>query len=170
MTDIDDFDFQDEYDDEINDNDEGDSVGFFFKSFQIGGRRISLDDLPPCLRREEGDCYNCDFFSSENCRFLRDPHLIDEIRYLFSITKSEQNKQIEEFESKREAFIKALRTELLSHGRPLHYTVLAKIVSARYPKLDVTDKRVLLNLNWHPEIFEKLREGVYAVVKGKKTR
>jgi len=164
MNDFDDleFDNQDESDDELIDDEDFDGIGFGFRSLLIGDRYLSVHDLPACLKKEEEvDCYFCEFFSPENCKLRKDPSLMAELESLFDLFRLDQANIIEEHAERQEALISAIKTELKSHGRPLHYTVLVKIVADRHPELDVSEKSVLFIMSWHPEKFERVGKGVY---------
>jgi len=54
----------------------------------------------------------------------------------------------------------ALTQELRAHGRPLHYTVLARMLSERHPELDVTEGEVIGVLRSSRE-FRSISPGVY---------
>ena len=163
MDDFDDLEFenQDETDDEILDEEDFDGVGLGFRSLPVGDSYLFIHDLPACLKGEEFDCYFCEFFSPENCKLRNDPSLMAELNSLFDLYRLEQANIIEGQAERQEAFISAVQTELKSHGRLLHYTVLAKIVADRHPELDISEKSVLVSMSWHSDIFEKVDKGVY---------
>jgi hypothetical protein len=49
--------------------------------------------------------------------------------------------------------------ELSSHGRPLHYTIVTKIIKDRH--FEITDRAVYQILYRHPELFDRIDIGVY---------
>ncbi len=132
----------------------------------VDGVRISPYDCPDCLKWEEFDCDQCAFFSPETCPLLRDLFLMLDTRTFFVLYR-------ERFEAQRkrqQRLIRAVRSELQAHGRPLHYTVLARMVADRHPKLRVSERSVLKIMAHHPEVFEKVAEGVYRYRKASKHR
>jgi len=76
---------------------------------------------------------------------------------LFDIYK----KRRQDYEEHRNNVVNAIHTELKSHGRPLHYDVLTKIIQDRYPHLELTALNIVHFMAWHPEKFERVDEGVY---------
>jgi hypothetical protein len=123
----------------------------------IDGIYISPWDCPECLRRDTSRCIGCSFFDPMLCRLRFDPEvrcdlksILDDIRERMDAVRIEQGQ-----------FSIALSVELRAHGRPLHYTVLAQMMSDRHPALRVTESRVYKTLACFPEIFEKIDEGVY---------
>jgi hypothetical protein len=134
----------------------------------IGGVRISPYDCPDCLRGEEFDCSQCTFFIPQTCRLRSDSFLMQDTRTIFDIYRERRAVQrAAQFECQRK-LIRAVRSELQAHGRPLHYAVLARIVADRNPTLEVTEKSVLFVMAHHPNVFERVGEGVYECRKAKK--
>ena len=129
----------------------------------IGDVRISPDDCPDCLEREEFDCNLCVFFAPETCRLRRDPFQMRDIRTLLDIYRERRAAQLK----RQRKLIRAVRTELEAHGRPLHYAVLARMVADRHPKLQMSEHGVLGIMASHPDVFERVAEGVYRCVKSK---
>ena len=123
----------------------------------IEGRRVSPYDCPECLDTHEFNCNQCDFFAEWDCPLLRNPILIDDIRTIFDIHREWRAEQVR----RQQAFLRAIHAELREHGRPLHYTVLASIVADRYPELEVSESSVRGFLAYHPDLFERVAEGVY---------
>ena len=133
----------------------------------IDGVHISPFECPGCLEDEEViddesiDCFLCEFFSPDNCVFLYDESLRDEIKNLFDIYRQYNKDKYKEYIENREGLIQALIKELKAHGRPLHYSLLAEIVEDRYRSLKVTARMVLKIMAHRPGLFEKVSEGVY---------
>jgi len=123
----------------------------------IGGVRISPEDCPDCLRGEEFDCSQCTFFTPQTCRLRRDPFLMQDTRTILDIYRERRAVYVRH----QRKLICAIRSELQAHGRPLHYTVLARMVADRNPSLEITGKSVLMVMAHHPNMFEKVAEGVY---------
>lgn len=118
---------------------------------------ISPSHCPDCLKHEDFKCYLCDFFVPETCPMLYDPFLMQDVRTILDIWRERRAVQ----RRRKRALIRAVRSELQAHGRPLHYAVLARIVANRHPKLEVSEQGVLKIMASHPEKFEKVAEGVY---------
>ena len=119
--------------------------------------RISPDDCPDCLKSEEFDCNLCEFFTPEICRLRRDQFLVWDIRTLLDIYRERRAAQLK----RQQESIRAVRSELQAHGRPLHYAVLARMVRDRHPRLLTTEHGVLKIMASHPDVFERVAEGVY---------
>lgn len=129
----------------------------------IGGVRISPDDCPDCLRGEEFDCSQCTFFTPQTCRLRRDPFQMRDIRTLLDIYRERRAVQLK----RQQELIHTVHSELQAHGRPLHYAVLARMVADRHPKLQMSEHRILRIMASHPDVFERVAEGVYRCVKSK---
>ncbi len=123
----------------------------------IDGIHISPDDCPDCLKYEGFDCDLCTFLIPGTCKLLHDPIFMQDVGLLFDIYRERREKQLQ----RQEAILCVIQTELQAHGRPLHYTVLARMIADRYPTLPVTELGVLRIMALHPNIFEKITEGVY---------
>lgn len=54
-----------------------------------------------------------------------------------------------------------IHNELQAHGRPLHYTIITKIIQGRYPKIGITDRDIQRHLRQHSELFERVSPGVF---------
>ncbi|MBC7250088.1 MAG: hypothetical protein H5T62_07370 [Anaerolineae bacterium] len=129
----------------------------YYGELCVEGVRISLNHCPDCLKYENFDCYLCSFFAPETCPLLCDPFLMQDVETVISIWREHQAAQTR----RQEMLILAVRSELQAHGRPLHYTVLTRMVSDRHPELRVSERSVLLIMTHHPDIFERVAEGVY---------
>lgn len=123
----------------------------------IDGIRIVSSDCPECLKGEEGQCLGCSFFDAESCLLRHDPELRGDIKFILA----EARQRAAAKQARQRRFVKALRAELRAHGRPLHYSVLVKMMADRHPGLRITEARVLGALGSAPEMFEKTYEGVY---------
>lgn len=123
----------------------------------IDGRRVLPYDCPDCLQSDIFDCELCDFFAPWECRLLHHPSLMDEVRTILSIYRERQAARVK----RRRVLIRVIHSELQTHGRPLHYTVLARIVADRHPELGVSEGGVLRLVASHPHVFERVVEGVY---------
>lgn len=130
----------------------------------IAGVRISPYDCPDCLEREEFDCFLCEFFTPETCQLRRNPFLMRDFRTLLDLYRERRAIYLERRAAQlrhQQELIRAVRSELGAHGRPLHYTVLARMVSDRHPDLQVSEYSVLRIMASHPNTFERVAEGVY---------
>lgn len=127
-------------------------------SFWIEGRYFSIEDCPDCITWEGYECDLCDFFVPEDCPLLNDPFLLSDLRsdYLRRL------RFIEERRLEQEKLIRALVVELRAHGRPLHYSLLTRMIADRYPKLNPSLRSVSQTLSAHPNVFYKVVPGVYA--------
>lgn len=132
-------------------------LSFRNENVWVDGVLLTPHDCPECLLLEESDCDLCEFFEPEDCRLLRDPSTREDLRDLFDIYRVRTVAQRRRLES----LLLAIRSELQAHGRPLHYTVLARMVTAHYPRLRATEHRVRAVMAWHPEVFECVEAGVY---------
>jgi hypothetical protein len=125
---------------------------------------ITGKDYPLCLGQRTFECDLCSFFFEgrlENeCRLLRAKAertaIWDAIRPWVAM------------EQRRDALRKALETELRTHGRELHYTVLVRIIRERYPNLRsvATEYTVSRTLCSFPNTFERLVPGLYRLAPG----
>lgn len=123
----------------------------------IRGVPLSIYDYPECFESEEFDCEYCEFYSSEVCPFLRESYLSRDIKDLLDLRRERHKAYIEQ----QQSLLDAIGFELQSHGRPLHYTVLAQMVADRHPELQVTEWQTVRVMISHPEMFEWVAEGVY---------
>lgn len=123
----------------------------------IDGVRLSPHDCPDCLTGEEYDCGHCLYFIPSDCRLRRDPFLLQDVRVLLEIYRERRTLPFR----RRWALVRAIRSELETHGHPLHYSILARIVADRHRELGVSEKSVLLIMASHPEIFERVSVGIY---------
>lgn len=132
-------------------------LGYPSSAFFIDGVHFSADDCPDCLRRDVYECDVCTFYHPWTCRLRNKPFLMDEFRSLVGIWWEREAAQLR----RQRDLIRAIRSELRAHGRPLHYTVLARIVADRHPELEVSEQRVLRTMARHTRLFERVDEGVY---------
>ncbi len=125
----------------------------------ISGVHITPLDRPVCLKRDCGCRATCSFFDPACCPLRRDSELRYDLRLLLDMS-------LERFAAAaaaKQQLVRAVLAELRTHGRPLHYTVLSRMVADRHRYLYVTESRVLGTLKSFPGIFEKTGEGVYQV-------
>ena len=139
-------------------------VGLYGGTLYVNGLHIHLydDDKPACLRGEACDdipCEECEFLITQECLLQRDPYLAEEIDTLSEIYASQLKaaKDTEELAA-------VIYRELKSHGRPLHYSMIAEIVKGRHPELVVTDRRVYLIMGLHSEWFQCIEPGIYRAI------
>ncbi len=125
-----------------------------------GGIRIRLGDLPVCFgddSENQPDCQLCEFFSEEDCPLQRNIDLFSDAKTWFDIYKNSR----QEYEEHRKNVVDAIYTELKSHGRPLHYKLLTRIIQDRYPDLELNSYNIFHIMASHSEKFEVVGEGVY---------
>lgn len=64
----------------------------------------------------------------------------------------------------KENFLWTIYDELKGHGRPLHYTVIAKIVRGKFENFsNKTDRQVLGKMIQFKWMFTRISEGVYYI-------
>lgn len=130
----------------------------------IDESRILPDRCPDCLKHKDFDCSLCEFFAPETCKLLRDPIMMDDFRTVISIWRESRAAQLRQqaaYLRQQQELLDAIQSELQAHGRPLHHTVLTRMVADRNPELQVSERRVVMLMASHPWIFEKVAEGVY---------
>lgn len=136
-------------------------TGMFGKTIVVDGIRISQYDGPPCFYLKKKQiylqCNSCTFFSPHNCLLRYDEFLLDDIRRFTEI----REERAEAIEKRRRIITRTIQKELKAHGRPLHYSVIAKIIMSRYPKFRLNARGIFHYLLRHPELFEKVDSGVY---------
>ncbi|MBE2233208.1 MAG: hypothetical protein IAE85_06930 [Anaerolinea sp.] len=139
--------------------------------FSFRGDHLWLDDVhiqscdcPDCLQQEDFDCYACEFFSPDECVLLRNPSMQDDLRALFALYRDNRRLLAAQWEEKgrlHRRLVGAIQAELRSHGRPLHYSVIAQIVTDRHPSLDATEAMIIKVLARYPDVFNRVEVGVY---------
>lgn len=136
-------------------------TGMFGKTIIVDEVRFTPFNGPPCVQPDQPQtshqCDSCEYFSPSNCLLRLDEFLLDDINRLSAI----RSEHTEIAEKKRRAITKAIYRELKAHGRALHYTVITKIMMARYPKFQLKAHSVYHYLVRHPELFERVDAGVY---------
>ena len=136
----------------------------------VDGVRISPYNCPDCLKWGEFDCHHCAFFAPETCQLLHDPFLMLDTRTFFVLYRERFEEQGAAQLKRQQELIHAISSELQAHGRPLHYAVLTRMVTDRHPRLQVTEYGVLRIMSFHPDVFERVAEGVYKCKKASKRR
>jgi len=131
----------------------------------IGGISITPDDFPKCIGIGRtlplSQCMTCEFFSAVDCPLRHDPFLVHEAYILYAQRKRYIQEHKHEDERRRTSVLRAVYFELKEHGRPLHYEIIGKIISDRYPQLRLNSHKILHYMMRHPEKFEWVDEGVY---------
>jgi hypothetical protein len=137
------------------------ATGVFGKIIIVDGLKISLYDSPPCFRKKnvlsDEDCEACEYFSPRECLLRFDDYLFEDLNRFIAIRAEQQVEQVK----RKQIVSDIIHKELLSHGRPLHYSMISKIIIGRYPKLHLTENSIRRFLEWHPELFERIEEGIY---------
>lgn len=135
--------------------------GIYGNTIFVDGVRFSTFEGPPCIRlgQELVDvlCESCEYFSPINCLLKYDEFLVEDIKRQRRIELEHQAKIVH----RGRIVTKIIFDELKGHGRPLHYSVITKIIVARYPKLLLNERKISRYLLWHPELFESMGDGVY---------
>jgi len=150
----------------------GKKEGFYFANwlmpfmipFAMNGVRISPHEYPRCLEFDPFPCNTCQFFIPETCPVFLDRGNMALTRKGFNYYR----KLVYCIKGSFENIFDVAQSELLLHGRPLHFQVLSKILKTRYPSLGVTDRKLLKILRLNPIFFRKVDEGVYQTVPGVK--
>lgn len=136
-------------------------TGIYENNIIVDGIRLDKSDLPNCLKNDsefdEYRCYYCEFFSGHDCLLKFDPEFAEELLLLSNIHKE----KLIENEKRRKNIITTIYNELKTHGRPIHYSILCRMVVERYPKFKLNEKKVYKYIQWHPELFERIDIGVY---------
>jgi hypothetical protein len=133
------------------------SVQFHGYEVYLDGVRITPLDRPDCLKGRMGACWRCVFFMPAACRLRHDPFLVEDLTSILHASRGQYLRWLR----RQRALLGAMCRELQSHGRPLHYTVLAQMIAHRFPHVGASESSVLHMLAGHPEKFEKVGEGVY---------
>lgn len=136
-------------------------TGIFGKTIIVDGLKIPANGGPPCLSGgnvvSEEDCETCEYFSSKECLLRYDSYLFEELNQFLAIREEQQVQQIK----RSKAISKIIHYELKAHGRPLHYSMISKIITSRYPKLHLSEKGIRRFMDWHRDLFERVEEGIY---------
>jgi hypothetical protein len=136
-------------------------TGLFSRMIMIDGVKITLFDGPKCIQwgqtPSEDECEYCEFFSPLNCLLKFDALLFEDLHKFSAILQE----KIAKVARRAKKVSRVIYNELQAHGRPLHYTVIAKIIRGRYPKIEISDHSMQRYLLWHPELFEKMDSGVF---------
>lgn len=123
----------------------------------IQGIRITPSDCPDCLQHDEFDCDECTFFIPDDCRLLHNPQMCTELRRHLDVARDRLRKE----RNRRVALQKAILHELQTHGRPLHYTIVAQILVERHAHLSPRPLQILRVLQTSSTLFECVSEGTY---------
>lgn len=133
--------------------------GLFFPSevFRVGDIHVTPYNCPECLSSEQFDCDVCSYFSPKECVLLRQPDLQQDLRLLLNIAR-ERNIN---FRRHHVELRQAIHAELKAHGRPLHYSIIVRMVAERFPHLEARPMRVLRILTHNPDLFACVVEGTF---------
>jgi len=135
--------------------------GMFGSKFFVRGIPISPYDYPVCIEigqaPQKSYCYSCEFFAESDCPIRDDDELLRDTKVLFA----SRRRYWQDNREKQNVALEAIFHELKTHGRPLHYEIITKIIKDRYPKLGLRPKEVLRIMGWHSEKFERVDSGVY---------
>ncbi|MEN6622987.1 MAG: tetratricopeptide repeat protein [Smithella sp.] len=138
-----------------------DETGIYGKSVIVAGIKIVPEEAPPCLHLDpdfdDTACDSCDYFSEYDCLLKTDVYLVDDLN---RITLSRVDQYVAA-KRRKNTIVKIVYEELRAHGRPLHYSVIKRIVDGRYPKLKVTEDMIYHLVYEHSDLFERIDNGVY---------
>lgn len=133
--------------------------GLVFPSevFRVGDVHVTPYECPECLHYDEFECEECSFFSPTDCVLLSNAQRRKELRTFLDIAR-ERNLA---YRRRQLAIRQAIFHELKMHGRPLHYTIITKILVERYSYLNPRPKGVLSLLARNPSLFVCVYEGTF---------
>lgn len=137
----------------------------FKTPFLFHGISISVTHYPICLDTDHFSCKTCRFFERKTCPIWLDKKNFDLTHEGFCGYKYYLYKPRGIGRRDGDLF-NAIQTELLSHGRPLHYSVLTSIVHDRHPELKVAPDKVNTILRINPIFFCASGKGVYHAYPG----
>jgi hypothetical protein len=128
-----------------------------WRSFYFLGLKIEIGDPPFCLMENEWDNWeDCD--SCENS-LIRCPLEDRDCRNVARIIL-EQKKSYYEYNSEElDLLFRIIYAELLHHGRPLHYTVIQKMIVTKFPEYTNNEKLIYQVLLSYKEKIERVNEG-----------
>ena len=141
------------------------TAGLGYEALWVEGVMLTPDRCPDCVKNGDGDCAFCEYFAPKDCPLLADAFLWRDVCTIIAIWRERRWRQWEG-EERRWMLLTAVYAELRAHGRPLHFSVLTRMVQDRYPELEVTSHIVLLTMAAHPDRFVKVRQGVYRCQSG----
>lgn len=147
----------------------GTKEGFYFANwlmpftlpFHFQDVAITPSHYPLCLEGQTFPCNTCTFFTPDQC-----PILEDKININLTIKGFEfYRKAIFVPKGRCDDIFDAIHKELLTHGKPLHYKVLIRILIDRYPDLPLKPQKVLNILRVNPIFFKDCGDGVYGAIR-----
>ena len=124
-----------------------------FQVHYVDGVPITGRDYPVCLESDAFECDLCEFFFDDECRLRRSKAYREAVWEVIEPWVEQ--------EREKGTLRQAVADQLESHGRALHYSVIARMIRQRYPHLEATEARVLRVLYGCPELFEQLGPGLY---------
>ena len=161
----------------------GKKEGFYFANqllpftvpIQFNGVIITPDSYPPCFDANEPPCHICTFFVREKCPIFADfvnfnltRAGFDAYRKLIPVPRGwilpwSPNRLLWQRRSEqlRLLFIFA-RNELLLHGRPLHYKLLAKLIQDRHLEITISERKLRKILKINPIFFRSINDEVFS--------
>ena len=110
--------------------------GMYGSNLVTRGIVIRLSEYPQCMENQRAGynrCDDCTFFPNEDCPIRNNLDLLNDVSTWFN----NQERRLHDAQERRQNVIDNIYNELMSHGRPLHYEVLAKIINDRYPQLQL---------------------------------
>lgn len=148
----------------------GKKEGFYFANwlmpfrvpFTLNQVSFSPNDYPDCIKFTQFDCKTCQFFFYTSCPILTDKKNLDITRKGFEVYL----KLVYCPRGYSDSTFEVARNELLSHGRPLHFQFLCKILRKRHSNLEISDRKLLKILKLNPHFFINLENGVYQAIPG----
>ena len=133
----------------------------FVLPFTLNGIQISPEHHPECLNDgSDLPCTDCKFFRSSNCPILQDKANLPLSRESFQLY-SELIYCPRTFDTD---LFDATYLELNSHGKPLHYQMLTKILVQRHTKAAPSERKVHKILRLNPIFFTDFGDGVYKAI------
>jgi hypothetical protein len=148
----------------------GTKEGFYFGNwlmpftipFRIDRVSISPENYPPCLDQNVFPCDRCNFFGPETCPIMADKanHGLTQLAFQLYQKLIYVPRGIGDIGE-------ILQKELLDHGRPLHFSLLTRIIIDRYAMKDLSTRTVHQTLRVNPIFFADVGDGVYQAIKGR---
>lgn len=140
-------------------------TGMFGNVIIVDGVKFNPYVGPPCLQFkkdwDESECEFCEYFSPRDCLLKYDEYLAEDLSRFTIIQEERKAAHI-----KRSKIVsQIIHNELIKHGRPLHYSMIYKIINGRYPKFHLSEKSIYHFITLHPELFERIEDGVYQAKK-----
>lgn len=116
--------------------------------------------LPNCMLVEDFKCSGCRIEKSRTCLIYNDW----EFRSLLKYRLTNLSHSLIGIDARKEkSIIDAVVTILQEHGLPLHLDKIHRMLSDRYPELQVNRNQIAIIIVKNNDVFEKIGLAVYTV-------